>query len=70
MNVSTNAKMILSATRDLANRWNSTKDQWHDVKSAGFEEEYLTGVFVEAERAAQTLEELNRIILSVRSQCE
>jgi hypothetical protein len=70
MNISANSKLILASTRDLSNRWQETLAQWHDSKSHEFEQEYLSVLFSEAERAAQAMEEINKVLLSIRSQCE
>ena len=70
MSASANAKLILVATRELSNRWNTTKDKWHDVKSEQFEQDFILNLFAEAERAAQAMEEIDRMIRSARSQGE
>lgn len=70
MNVSANGKVILSATRELARKWDETKNHWKDAKSSEFEREYLAGLFSDVERAMPILEELDRLIANVRSQCE
>lgn len=70
MNLSANAKLILSATRDLSNRWQETRAHWKDAKSEEFEQDYLSVLFSEAERTAQSLEEINKVLLSIRNQCE
>ena len=70
MNVSSNGKVILSATRELSRKWDQTKSQWKDAKSAEFERDYLVGLFADVERAMPILEELDRLISNVRNQCE
>jgi hypothetical protein len=70
MNVSTNGKVILSATRELARKWEHTRQSWKDAKSAEFERAYLSDLFSDVERAMPILEELDRLIANVRSQCE
>lgn len=70
MNVSANGKVVLNATRELARKWEQTKYQWKDAKSAEFERAYLAGLFADVERAMPILEELDRLIANVRSQCE
>lgn len=70
MNVSTNGKVVLSATRELARKWEQTKHYWSDAKAAEFERAYLADLFSDVERAMPILEELDRLIVNVRSQCE
>ena len=70
MSVSANAKVILTATRELARRWDQTREQWSDAKSAEFERVYLSELFSGVERAGSLMEELDRLIASVKNQCE
>lgn len=70
MSVSANAKVILTATRELARRWDQTKEQWSDAKSAEFERVYLSELFSGVERVGPLMEELDRLIASVKNQCE
>jgi hypothetical protein len=70
MNVSANGKVILSATRELSRKWEQTRNHWKDAKSAEFERAYLADLFSDVERAMPILEELDRLIASVRNQCE
>jgi hypothetical protein len=70
MNVSTNGKVVLSATRELARKWEHTRQHWKDAKGAEFERAYLSDLFSDMERAVPILEELDRLITNVRSQCE
>lgn len=70
MNISSNGKVVLSATRELARKWDDTRSHWKDAKSAEFERDYLVSLFADVERAMPILEELDRLVANVRSQCE
>jgi hypothetical protein len=70
MNVSANGKVILTATRELARKWDHTRQHWSDAKAAEFERAYLADLFSDVERAMPVLEELDRLITNVRNQCE
>ena len=70
MNISTNGKVVLTATRELSRKWEHTKQFWRDTKSAEFEQEYLAGLISDVERAVPILEELDNIISKVRRECE
>ena len=70
MNVSANGKVILTATRELARKWDETRHHWGDAKSAEFERNYLAGLFADVERSMPILEELDRLMTNVRNQCE
>ena len=66
MNVSTNGKVVLTATRELARKWDQTKESWRDAKAEEFEREYLAGLMSDVERAIPILDELDRLITSIR----
>jgi hypothetical protein len=70
VNISANAKVVLTATRELARKWDQTRHHWSDAKSLEFEREYLADLFSDVERSVPTLEELDRLIRNVRNQCE
>ena len=70
MSLSANAKAISSATRELARKWDDTRQHWRDAKSAEFEKEHLAELFSAVERTAIIMEELDRLIDRVRKECE
>jgi hypothetical protein len=70
MNVSTNGKVVLTATRELSRRWEQTKQHWRDAKAEEFEREYLAELISDVDRAIPILEELDKLILTVRRECE
>ena len=70
MNISANGKVVLTATRELSRKWNQTKQFWRDAKSEEFEREYLAELFSDVDRAIPILEELDRLMSSVRGECE
>jgi hypothetical protein len=70
MSLSANAKVISSATRELARQWEHAKLSWRDAKSAEFEREYLVELFAGVDRASATLDELERLIARMKKECE
>ena len=70
MSLAANSKVVLAATRELARKWDETKQSWRDAKAAEFEQEYLTELFRQVERSVPIMEELDRLIATVRNQCE
>jgi hypothetical protein len=70
MNVSTNGRVVLAATRELSRKWQQTKQHWRDAKSDEFEREYLADLFSDVDRAIPILEELDKLISTVRRECE
>jgi hypothetical protein len=70
MSLGTNGRAILAATRELSRKWDETKVSWRDSKSEEFEKEYLADLFSNVDRALVILDELDRLLASVRSQCD
>jgi hypothetical protein len=62
--------VILGATRELARKWEQTKQSWRDAKAEEFERQYLADLISEVERAVPIMEELDRLISAVRRECE
>lgn len=61
---------IVGLTRELMNRWNQTKESWRDSKAIEFERKFLDELESSASYASTGIENLERIIRHVRSECE
>ena len=70
MSLAANAKAIQAATRELARKWDETRQFWTDAKSAEFERAYLAELFTQVERSVPVMEELEKIVQRVRRECE
>ena len=70
MNVSTNGKVVLTATRELARKWEHTRQFWRDAKADEFERQFLSDLLSDVERSIPILEELDKLISTVRRECE
>jgi hypothetical protein len=57
-------------TKDLGVRWQGTKELWSDAKSAEFERTYLVELNAAVDRATTVMEQLDRLLLKLRSDCE
>ena len=51
MNISSNGKLLASATKDLSVRWSETTDAWKDTKAREFELRYLAELMASVDRA-------------------
>jgi hypothetical protein len=70
MTLSANGKALLTATRDLAVKWEQTRETWRDEKSREFEEKYLQELFNSVERTVLVFEQIDKAIINVRKECE
>ena len=57
-------------TNDLANRWQRTKESWRDVKAEEFERQYLDELRMSVDKAMQVIEQLDKLMTKIRSDCE
>jgi hypothetical protein len=61
---------IVGLTRELLNKWNQSKDSWRDAKALEFEKKFLDELEASADHASTGIENLERIIRNIRSECE
>ena len=61
---------LVGAAKELALKWDETKNYWRDEKSAEFERKYLQELFVGMDKAISVIEKLDELLKKVRSDCE
>jgi hypothetical protein len=57
-------------TKDLRVRWQQTKEYWSDEKSREFEHKYLEELFASVDRAVLVIDQLDKLILKIKKDCE
>ena len=57
-------------TKDLRVRWQQTREHWVDAKSLEFEHKYLDELFASVDRAVMVIEQLDKVILKIKKDCE
>lgn len=70
MSLSANRTRLAMTTRELSAKWNETKEHWKDAKSAEFEHKFLDELFDSVETAAGVMEQLDKILNRIRTDCE
>lgn len=70
MSARTSAVQLVQAMKQLSVKWEQTRVSWHDVKSAEFEEKFLTELPQHIQRAADAMGEIEDILRKARSDCE
>jgi uncharacterized protein (UPF0335 family) len=70
MNLSANAARISGLTKELANRWQETRDEWLDAKSREFDQKYMEQLISNVDTAVVVIEQLNKLVEKIRSDCE
>ena len=61
---------LAGAAKELALRWQDTKNYWRDEKSDEFERRYLQELFVGVDKSMTVIEKLDEVLKKVRSDCE
>ena len=57
-------------TKDLANRWQRTRESWRDAKADEFQRQYLDELYTSVDKAMQVIEQLDKLMAKIRSDCE
>ncbi|MBN2507795.1 MAG: hypothetical protein JXQ71_13990 [Verrucomicrobia bacterium] len=70
MNLNATGKSLVVLTKDLSLLWEQTQASWHDARSREFERQYLAELLASVDHALPVLEQLDKVIAKVRSDCE
>jgi len=70
MNLAGSKSKLAGAAKDLALKWEETKNFWRDEKSAEFERRYLQELFLGVDRTAAIIDKLDELFKKIRSDCE
>jgi len=58
------------AAKELALKWEDTKNHWRDERSREFERKYLQELFAGMDKTITVIEKLDELLKKVRSDCE
>jgi len=70
MTLSGTKSRLVAITKELATRWDETKNYWKDAKSQELEQRYLSELFANVERSVTALEKLDELLAKVRKDFE
>jgi hypothetical protein len=68
--MSASGARLEALTKDLRVRWQQTREHWVDAKSLEFEHKYLEELFASVDRAVMVIEQLDKVILKIKKDCE
>jgi hypothetical protein len=60
----------MSATKELANQWQHTREYWRDAKSQEFDRQYMQELLAGVDRALTVIEQLDKLFTKIRHDCE
>jgi hypothetical protein len=70
MSLSANKARLGEMTKDLLARWEQTHEQWRDARAADFETKYLRELKSDVDKALGAMNELEKVLAKMRSDCE
>ena len=70
MNLRANATRLTMVTRELSNHWQETKMHWRDSKALEFEKRFMDELMATVERTTTIIEQLDKVVSKIRSDCE
>jgi len=70
MSISSNGKRLILTTKDLFLKWEQTKNFWKDARSREFEQKFLTELQANTDKSAEVIEQLDKLVAKIRSDCE
>ena len=68
--MSASGARLEALTKDLRVQWQQTKEYWVDAKSHEFEHKFLDELFASVDRAVRVIEQLDKLILKIKKDCE
>lgn len=70
MNLSGSKGRLNGAARELARKWELTKNDWRDAKCLEFEHRYLQELFAGVDKTVAIIDKLDELLKKVRNDCE
>ena len=70
MSMSGSKSRLMGATKELALKWEQTKNYWRDQKSAEFEHRFLQELFTSLDKTVIIVDKLDELLKKARSDCE
>ena len=70
MSLTSSCARLSALTKTLLVEWDQTKETWRDAKSQEFEHRYIEELRSNVERASIIIEQLDKLVTKVRSDCE
>ena len=61
---------LAAVTRVLSSQWQQTRESWKDAKSEEFERQYLEELFTSVDKAVAIMDQVEKLVAKIRSDCE
>ena len=70
MSMSGSKSRLAGLTRELSLRWTETRHHWRDAKSEEFERRFMMELSALVNRSVVVMEQLDELLVKIRSDCE
>lgn len=70
MSNSASGARLVALTRELMNKWHQTRNHWRDAKAQEFEQRFMDELEHAANATSLGIENLERIIRKIKTDCE
>jgi hypothetical protein len=61
---------LSAVTKVLSSQWQQTKESWKDAKAQEFERQYLDELFTSVDKAVGIMDQVEKLVAKIRSDCE
>ena len=61
---------LAAMTNQLSNQWQRTREQWKDAKCEEFDRQYIQELQASVDKAVTVMEQLDKLVNKIRSDCE
>ena len=65
-----NGTRLSAITKELWRQWEQTKEYWQDNKSQEFERRYLEELVASVDKTVAVIEQVDKLIMKIRKDCE
>jgi hypothetical protein len=70
MSLGSSKQRLTAITKELLLRWDQTKETWQDAKAQEFERKYLAELVSGVDKTVTVIDQLDKLVSKVRSDCE
>ena len=70
MSLRANGNQLAALTKELQMKWQETRNYWQDSKSDEFQRKYLDELQANVDTTVAVIEQLDKLIIKIRSDCE
>ena len=70
MSLRANGNQLATLTKELQMKWQETRNYWQDAKSEEFQRKYLDELQANVDTTIAVIEQLDKLITKIRSDCE